>query len=242
MPAYFAAMKANVAVIFAFALLPLRAGEGVHPRGEAADYPAHASGEGFAIGARVLRSELVRQLFAADLTHAGYIVVEVGLYPEVGRTIAVVPQDFLLSQGAPENGSRASGARAVAEMVAQDPDAHRPAGKNVTLYPTSEVGYETGVDPVTGRRVNSTSVGGGMGVGIGTTQRPPPPPEAAALDRENMTRVLADLSFPEGAITEPTAGYLYFPRPSKKARGPFELIWYAPSGKVHLSVPQSEKK
>ena len=57
-----------------------------------------------------------------------------------------------------------------------------------------------------------------------------------------MVQELSDKAFPEGTVTEPVAGCLYFPKPSKKAKGPFELTWYAPSGKVHLSVPQPEKK
>ncbi|MGA2185741.1 MAG: hypothetical protein ABSH47_22210 [Bryobacteraceae bacterium] len=232
-------------VLFATGLLPLWAGEGLHPRGDATDYPAHAAGAGITLGARVLRADLVRQLFVTDLNRGGYVVVELAVYPEPGKSADIVPQDFFLSQGSDENGSRAATPQAIAAMLTQSSEAQRrrPIGKDVTLYPTADVGYETGIDPMTGRRVSGTYAGGGMGVGIGgPPAAPPPPPGAVAYERDTMAQELSDKAFPEGTVTEPVAGYLYFPKPSKKAKGPFDLTWYAPSGKVHLSVPQPEKK
>lgn len=238
-------MNRTVLVLFAAGFLPLWAGDWVHPRGVATDYPAHATGAGVTLGARVLRPELVRQLFAADLNRGGYVVVELAIYPEAGKTADIVTQDFLLSQGSDENGSRAASPLAVAEMLTQNREAkdRHPIGKDIALYPTADVGYETGTDPMTGRRVSGTTTGVGMGVGIGGSPAgPPPPPGAVAYERDRMANELADRSFPDGIVSEPVAGYLYFPRPSKKARGPFDLTWYAPAGKVHLSVPQPEKK
>jgi hypothetical protein len=214
----------------------------MRPRGDATDYPAHAAGAGVTLAARVLPADQVRKLFATDLNRAGYVVVELAIYPEPGKSADIATPDFLLGHGSAENSARASTPPAIAAMLTQSSEAQN-RGMGGAVYPSGSVGYETGTDPATGRRVNVTSAEVGMGAGTGPVPgAPPPPPGVRAYERDTVVRDLSDKAFPEGPVTEPTAGYLYFPKPAKKAKGPFDLTWYAPSGKVHLSVPQPEKK
>lgn len=228
-------------VLFLLAALLASAGDGVHPRGEPADYPAHVSGDGVTIAARVLRPEIVRQLLGADLTRGGYVVVELAAYPDEGRSVEVDARDFMLSVGSEEQGVRPAGPRTVADVMVGDRGLARPGGKSIELYPETNSGYSTGVDPVTGRRVNGTYAGGGIGVGIGGSGAPPTPGETAN-QRDGMARDLADNAFPDGIASEPVAGYLYFSKPTKKGKGPYELTWRGSYGKVQMTVPQPEKK
>src|SRR4051794_40285791 len=63
---------------------------GIRARATVSDYPAHDSH----LGVAVLSPEQTKKLFAVDLTKMGYIVVEVGIYPEHDAEIGA--RDFML--------------------------------------------------------------------------------------------------------------------------------------------------
>jgi hypothetical protein len=45
-----------------------------------------------------------------------------------------------------------------------------------------------------------------------------------------MQRELENKALPEGKTNEAVAGYVYFPRPSKKKKDELTLTWYSPAG------------
>ncbi len=215
-------MKRKALVLFCTGVM-LAAGDGLRPRGNAADYPADVSAGDAAIGASVVPPDQVRKLFATDLNRAGYIVIEVGVYP-AARGVDVTAGDFMMRTES-DSSVRAATPEAIAGMMEDAKNPPAPSsGRDITVYPTTDIGYESGVDPVTGRRVSGVYRGAGVGVGVGGNQggTPPPPPAVSARDRDTMERELSDKAIPQGTATRAVAGYLYFPRPAKKKSGPVE--------------------
>lgn len=236
-------MKQKVFLVLFTSAVMLAGGDGLRPRGNVADYPAHASVAGVAIGASVVPPDQVRKLFATDLNRAGYIVVEVGIFLTPDKAVDVTARDFMMRTEADVT-VRAATPDAIAGMMedAKNPPPASGGGRDITLYPTADIGYESGVDPITGRRVSGVYRGAGVGVGVGGNQGgpPPPPPGVSGRDHDTMERELSDKAIPEGTATRPVAGYLYFPRPAKKKSGAVELTWYAPSGTVKVPLPPAK--
>src|SRR5690348_2227610 len=75
-------------------------GVGIRPRASAADYSAHETAGGMTAAASVVPRNQVHKLFAIDLDGAGYIVVEVAIYPDAGYEPDIHAGDFLLQLGA----------------------------------------------------------------------------------------------------------------------------------------------
>ena len=192
-----------VAVIAAFA------SNGIRPRGSAADYPTHVTSDGVTIAAAVLPPAQVRKIFSTDLNSGGYIVIEVAVYPESAPDVDVSSGDFMLSP-AGETSAAPVSARTIAGVLDRKNSPSRGRDTDVT----ANVGYETGTDPVTGRRVSGTYTG------VAVANRPPgtlaPPPSGP--DPWTMKQELEERSLPEGKTAQPVAGYLYFPKLSKKSR------------------------
>jgi hypothetical protein len=60
---------------------------------------------------------------------------------------------------------------------------------------------------------------------------PSPPPGAPAKDqrRYDLEIALGSKALPAGQITQPIAGYLYFPKPTTRHKGdPYDLALYLP--------------
>jgi hypothetical protein len=225
---------------------------GIRPRPNDADYPAHERSDDAKIGAAVLSAEQVRSSFATDLNKGGYIVVEVAFYPEPGKDIDLSLSDFSLKIGSDLSMVRPVKGSDIAYIMQDKRDPHKVPSRasDITLYPTATIGYETGpsYDPNTGqqRRQGGVYGGGGVGVGVGGAGNPnnPPPPRPASTDRDRSTmgRELEDKSLPEGKTSRAVAGYLYFPRPSSKVKnGLYELTYYGVNGNTKLSVPPPPK-
>jgi hypothetical protein len=87
----------RASAISLMAAVTLSAGSsGVRPRTGASDYPARQSTAAGEFGAAVIPAAEVKKIFAADLNGAGYIVVEVGVFPAPGHSIDLSPLDFTL--------------------------------------------------------------------------------------------------------------------------------------------------
>jgi len=229
-------------VVGLFAGMALAAGGGgIRPRGSSADYPTHETAGGVTIGAAVIPSDQVRKVFATDLNSGGYLVIEVAVYPDTGREIDLSAGDFMLRAGADSGTMRAVNGSAIASAL-QRKNAPRPAkGSDISVYPTATIGYESGgYDPATGGRRRGVYAGGGVGVGVGEPR--PPGPAATDRDRSTMQQELEDKSLPEGKTGQAVAGYLYFPRPSGKAKlAAYELTYYGAGRQMHLRVPAPAK-
>ena len=188
--------------------------QGILPRQASTDYPARAQQGGNAVGAALLTSKEVHNAFASDLIR--YLVVEVAVYPQDGKTLKVARDDFAL---------RASDSflRPLDPVtIADQKQKVSSSDHNIGVYPTAGVGVSTypTYDPNSGRmRTNTgvyTNVGVGVGVGGGSA--------ASVRNLGVMQQELFDKGFPEGEFSKPVCGYLYFPTPEKKKRGDIQLV------------------
>lgn len=223
-----------------FSLVLLLAGaaaaQGIRPRHDMTDYPAHDERDGVTVGAALLSPDQVRNTFASGLTR-GYVVVEVTIQPSGVGTVDVTPADFTLRIAGTSSSARPANPRAVAGNLQKGPAA---SPSPVDVYPSVGVGYESGprqYDPVTGRvRGGGVYTSAGVGVGVGGDR-----PASTGQDRKTMELELSEKSLPEGVTSKPVAGYLYFPLLSKKKNAVYELEYYAPRGKMTLRFPPTGK-
>lgn len=210
--------------------------DGLAPRASVADYPAKAEAGPAAVGAALLSPDQVRKSFSTDL-NSGYIVVEAGVFPKAGARVDLGPGDFMLREAGTSNTYRPVGPKAIAGVLQKRSSKDR----DITLYPTVGVGYETGPDygPYGGRRGGGWNTGVGVGVGVGGSQQP----ASTDADRRTMETELSEQQIPEKVITAPAAGYLYFPVPPKARTGAWELEYNSPAGKtvVPLVTPPDSK-
>jgi hypothetical protein len=209
---------------------------GVPVRGTPEEYAAHVSSGGRVYAATVLPADQVKHLFAFDISK-NYVVVEVACYPG-GASLNIEPDSFV-AKGAKDKGViRSNDAVTVAADI-QQKNTPRPPSLTSPVYSEASVGYETGTDPYTGRRVHGVYGGGGVGVG-GDPGPQFPSPGGWPQDRELLEHQLASRSLPAGRFDHPTAGYLYFPQVllKKKGKGVYQLEYLADAaGTVELTVP-----
>lgn len=219
---------------------------GVKARPGPADYPAHENANELTVAAAVLSPDQAKSLFATDLRD--YTVIEVGLYPAAGQTIDVASVDFALRVGAQGDIVRAANPRAIAASNQRKNTPPPSRGSDITLYPTATIGYESGdvYDPATGtrRRAGGVYTGAGVGVGVGGAGAPPqaPRPGSTDRDREVMQQELLDKALPDGPVTAPVAGYLYFRLPAKAKNSALELQYYAASHKIRVPLEPAKVK
>lgn len=207
----------------------LAAGEpGTRPRTSAAEYPAHAFAGAVEIGAAVIPPDQVRKMFATDLSR-GYVVVEVAVFPKEGGRLDLGPGDFLLRIAGTTTDARPAAPRAVAAALQRASSKDR----DIALYPTVGVGYESGPGGYGG-----WNRGAGVGVGIGGNGQPP----ASTADRKTMETELADQQLPEKVIAAPVAGYLYFPLQAKKKNAAYELEYRGQAGRAVIPLERQPSR
>ncbi len=197
---------------------------GITARSNVTDYPVHMVADGFSIGAVVLTPDQVNRLFVTDLNR-GYVVVEVGLYPAKGQKVDIARNGFVLRNV--NAYLRPVEPKVIAGVLQKSGGSKR----QVTLYPTAEVGYDSGPRPYDpyydGNRGGGLRTGVGVGVGLGNSA-PAPTSEA---DRKTMERELTDKGLPEGSVSAPVAGYLYFPASHEKKNAAYKLEFQAAWGR-----------
>ena len=235
-------MKWTALLYLAAGLLLAGDTPGIRPRASSTDYPAHEAGKGLTLAAAVIPPEQVAKLFATNLNHGGYVVLEVAVYPEAGQEIDLQSRDFLLQIGPEQATLRAVSPQAIASALQRKntPKPRRPG--DVTVYPTATVGYESGT--YNGQRHGGVYTAAGVGVAVGDPGPiGPPPPGSTDQDRSTMEQELTDKGLPQGKITQAVAGYLYFPKPAsgRHPRSPYHLTYYAADGQVSLDIPPTGK-
>ena len=197
--------------------------EGIAPRGSPSDYPTHVDLEDLVLGASLLTQEQVRSNFASELNR-GYIVVEVSIYPKARKSLEVARRDFILRKADGEVLARPSDPTTVAAILQRTAASDR----DVTLYPSVGVGYESGprgYDPGTGtQRGGGLTTAVGVGVGIGHSGS-----GASDQDRKTMALELSEKGIPQGKAGGPVCGHLYFPLTTKK-KAPSYLLEYLVGG------------
>jgi hypothetical protein len=210
---------------------------GIHPRPNANEYPAHEQQSGTSYAAAAPSKEELHNSFVTNLAD-GYIVLEVAVYPKSGDKLDLNRDDFLLRVGGSGDAIRPADPETVAGVLQRKNTPRPPSNSDVTVYPSVGVGYGSGTTP-DGRHVHGWETQTGVGVGVGPTGPPNPAPGSTDRDRSVMTAELNDKALPEGAVSAPVAGYLYFPMPSKKkASGVYELRYDNGAANVRLYVPR----
>jgi hypothetical protein len=211
--------------------------DGLHPRPAATDYPAHEQAGGATYAAASLSKEQVRKTFVSNLS-SKYIVLEVAVYPAKDGTLQLNRDDFFLRIGNSGDVIRPVAAEVIAGIIQRQNTPAAPSRSDIAVYPTAGVGYESGTTP-DGRRVHGWDTSAGVGVGVGGSPAPYPYPAPGASDRDRnvMAAELSDKSLPDGTVTAPVAGYLYFPAPSKRSSGVYQLDYAADKNNVRLYVP-----
>jgi hypothetical protein len=215
---------------------------GVHPRPSPADYAVSQQTASATFAASVVPRDEVKRLFSVNIS-SSYAVIEVGIYPLQSGSVQIAADDFLIKTGASGSEYTHPADAVTVASVIQDKNTPRPPSRDTpTVVTTAGVGYESGTDPYTGRRVHGvyTEAGAGVGMGAPDTFPPGPPPKGSTdYDRMTLQQQLAQRSLPNGSFNAPVAGFLYFPAQElKKKNGGYELDYLAGGqGTVRLDIP-----
>jgi hypothetical protein len=206
---------------------------GTDPKPKPDDYPAHATAEKISLGAEYMVRSVQRhnRTFFAR----GYLVVEVALYPSKGEALAVSSNHFTL----------------------------RVNGKKRVLFPQSAGFVAASMKYPDWERRPTVLAGGGLGntgVIIGgppiaerfpgdprppQTRLPRQPRAPEMEDRSGIEReepvsvdeVVVHGALPEGEISEPVGGYLYFAYKKKtKSIRTLDLIYQSSAGTATLRL------
>jgi len=221
---------------FLLALSIAFAGDGIPPRGSAEDYTAHEVSGKIAIGAAYVTPAQVRKIFGEDLDKRGYVVFEVGMFPNGDADVDLSPDDFKLRQGSESAVTRA----ATPHMVASDahpqssPD-NADVPNKVHVYTADTIGVYRGPNGQRGVYTDTSAT---------VTNYPPPQPRpmpGQASNNDKLEQVIEDKSLPDIKTKRAVAGYVFFPKPSKDKHADFELIYFGIDGQVSLKLSPPAK-
>ncbi len=179
--------------------LPQDAPQGLTPRAAPAAYPVYREQPELSIGARLLSPREVEQKFATPLGKH-YLVVEVGVFPSAAQPLRLRPDSFTIRPGNEDQAFFALSPGEIAEELGAS-----GGGRNLGVYPRVGVGYERG----------PWGSGTSTGIGVGVGSRPYPRGPVGA-NRRVILQELRDKSLPQGSITQPVAGYVFFPLKEKR--------------------------
>jgi hypothetical protein len=192
----------------------------IRPRADAASYPVYGRQQQLSVGARLLSAKEVEQKFSTPLGKH-YLVVEVGLFPAAAQSLPVRPENFTLRVGNDDQAFFPATPNDIASALSGS------GARNPRFFPTLGIGY--------GGWGRGVSTGVGVGVGSG----PYPRGGMAGGNRRVMENELQDKSLPEGSVTQPAAGYLYFPVSGKRsAHYNLELTQNGETMSLSLPVPK----
>jgi hypothetical protein len=246
-------MKKTVLSLLVSVVILTADAPGIRPRADAKSYPTHWENADFSIGVVLLAPEQVKKMFKADLNH-GYVVIEVGIFPSSGKDVDLYPTDFTLSVGEKSTALRPVSADTIAEVLAGKQEPPRVRGPHdINTSAGVSIGRASYPDPVTGRRRSETVTETDAGVGIGepapgscrgydcdSTSPVPPTSQRSPTQTANViSQDLWEKSLPDGKTVHAVAGYLYFPKPSRKAKNAsWELRYENADGKTRLPLPR----
>ena len=204
------------------------ASKGIKPRSSAEKYASHAELKGVAMGATLLSPDEVLQVFTTDLNSC-CVVLEVGLYPETGKSLEIARKDFSLHVAGTDSAVKPSSPNLLAITLKLS-----PRGGSMTPHGSVGVGYGVGgADPRTGQP-GGHSVDTSAEVSLG---KPPSDSQPSELDRQLMELELTKKGLPEGSVSTPVAGYLYFPLTKKKKKAARQLECTLAGEKITLALP-----
>lgn len=207
------------------------ASPGLRPRAGVTDYAARQSTASFEVGAVRIAAADVKKMFAADLNRAGYIVIEVGLYPVQGAAVDIPPDAFTLRTETGKTAARVVDTDAIAAEIARE---RVPSQTKV-----SDVFRTSGTGGVRGRMIAPPEGHQSGSVLGGEVEDYPPPSTYSKLDA--VEQELWEKSLPDGQTKVPVAGYLYFPKPAGKASNDWELLIDTASTRLKLTLQDAGK-
>jgi len=206
--------------------------QGTAPRASAARYHSYAEKDGFSLGAEVLPKKEASTVFAADVNRC-CLVVQVAVYPKKDESVDVSLFDFSLVE---VNADKTVHPESPTTVSAKLENKKNPPG-GVDVTTSAGVGYESGTytDPVTGQpvRVHDVSKSASVSVSNGNST----PPDIAERDREVIERELYEKGLPEGTVSIPVAGYLYFPLPHAQKSTKYRLVYSGRAESLTLPLP-----
>ncbi len=214
--------------LFVLASLAQAGSRGVAPRSSAVNYPAHAQTASAQIGARLLSESEARKAMASDVNRC-CLVVEVAFYPQQDKAVALSLNDFSLQLVGGGTETKASSPTVVAASLQRTAIDQR----DVSLTPHGSVGDDSGgYAPVTGSRAPGGYTGGGVSIA-----RDPrgSQPGSSERDRTVMETELNEKGLPEGDISAPVAGYLYFKLPRNK-KAAYQFTYQSNGSPVTLQL------
>lgn len=207
------------------------ASPGLRPRSLVTDYAARESTASFAVGALRIPPVDVKKMFAADLNRAGYVVIEVGVYPVGGAEVDIRPDAFTLLTQNSRTAARSVDPDAIAAQIARERVPSQTASSDVFRATGVPGGHGRLISPPDGRQ-NGSVLGGEV-------EDYPPPSTVSKLGA--IEQELWEKSLPDGKTNVPVAGYLYFPRPPGKTTNDWELLIDIPSTRLKLTLQDAGK-
>lgn len=204
--------------------------QGTVPRVTADRYAAHGETQGTSVGAALLTAKEVRTKFISDVNQC-CLVIEVGFYPAKDKAQVIASHDFSMRVGESDIWVKPTSPNETVASILNSAGSRR--GTPVT--PSVGVGYGTGsATGGSGReRTHSVYTQGSSGVGVADPTARPAPSEA---DRKAMVGELTEKGLPEGTVSTPIAGYLYFPL-AKQKKASIELEYLLNSNRMVLKLP-----
>ena len=215
-------MKRLSTMLLALPLLVSAANNGLPVRSSVADYPAYGEDKGVVVAADLMDPEQVKGTFATDLSQ--YAVIEVAVWPKKdGTPLDLSAIDFALR--ADDRMIRPAEPRSIAGINQRKGQAR---SRDIALYPN--VGVTTG----------TWGTGTMVGVGIGPGGNAPGP-ASTDQDRRVMEMELEDKGLRDAMITQPAAGYLYFPLGKTRASS-YQLEYSLNGVDVKMTLQAPKKK
>ncbi len=120
---------------------------GVRARSSPGDYAAQVTVAGITYAASLLPADEVKHLFAFDISKT-YVVFEVAVFPRTISDFVLNADSFVVRSIQTGDPVRRADSATVASVI-QQKNAPPPNG---SVIASAEIGYESGRDPVTGRR------------------------------------------------------------------------------------------
>ncbi len=219
-------LQAVFACVLLFTGMATAQKKGIKPRADASAYPASVQAEALTFGAAQLSPQQVKNTFASPDLSRNYLVVEIGVFPK-RSSFQLDPDNFSVAIEGTKTVFRAASPQAIAAVL------QKPGGRDVTLYPAANIGYESGHD-IYGQPRGGLTTGVGVGVGVD------PKPQRSDADRKVIETELRDKSLPSGSFDKPVAGYLYFPV-SGDRNGKYILEYSDGSASLNLPLGEREK-
>jgi hypothetical protein len=220
---YTQGVQARIAIVSAAFLLLLYAQEG--PRSKASNYPAHSALPGVEIGADYLVHSIPSE--KGDYFAKEYLVVEAALFPTTKSGLKVSSGRFTLRINKKSTLSAQSAGMVAAALKYSDWEQrpHMSASAGPIIYGAPEGGRFPG-DPTTPRPL-PTPV--------------PSQPEAGNVEKQSdlpIEEAISRTAMPEGVITEPVKGCLFFRFEGKlKSIKSLDLIYDDGSGSPPATIP-----